>query len=175
MKKLLGGFAALSIFASAHAALFSPESLGGAAVGAAAGALIGHGAGGHAGEGAAIGAGVGLVGGALLHESRVNHGYHGHGYHSPGYSYRGGYYSGGYYSPHYHRHGYHWGPRYSYFDLSYTPSYVEPVFPAPAAVEQPVQQAAPAPAPQPQNVTIINNYYNSSPTPMSGANGLFGR
>jgi len=38
---------------------------------------------------------------------------------------------------------------------------------APAA---PVQAAAPA---QPQQITIINNYYNASP--MSAANGLFGR
>jgi hypothetical protein len=35
--------------------------------------------------------------------------------------------------------------------------------------------AAPPAAPaQPQQVTIINNYYNA-PTPMSSANGLFGR
>ncbi len=33
---------------------------------------------------------------------------------------------------------------------------------------------APA-APQPQPVTIINNYYNAPATPMSAANGLFGR
>jgi hypothetical protein len=41
-----------------------------------------------------------------------------------------------------------------------------------------VQQAAPAQAQpatsQPQQVTIINNYYNAS-TPMSAANGMFGR
>jgi hypothetical protein len=42
----------------------------------------------------------------------------------------------------------------------------------PAAVMQaPSQPVAPG---QPQQVTIINNYYNSS-TPMSGANSLFGR
>lgn len=49
--------------------------------------------------------------------------------------------------------------------------------PAPTVMAQPaavvpVQQAQPAAQPQP--VTIINNYYNSS-TPMSSANGLFGR
>jgi hypothetical protein len=38
----------------------------------------------------------------------------------------------------------------------------------------PAQTAAPAAA-QPQQVTIINNYYNAPATPMSGANGLFGR
>jgi hypothetical protein len=46
-----------------------------------------------------------------------------------------------------------------------------PVVYQPAAAVQ-VQSAAPAQ--QPQQVTIINNYYNSS-TPMSAANGLFGR
>lgn len=40
-----------------------------------------------------------------------------------------------------------------------------------AVIPQQTQVAAPA---QPQQVTIINNYYNSS-TPMSGANSLFGR
>lgn len=52
------------------------------------------------------------------------------------------------------------------------------------AIEQPpvyIQSApaAPAPAsaaaPAPQNVTIINNYYNGAPTSMAAANGLFGR
>jgi hypothetical protein len=47
-----------------------------------------------------------------------------------------------------------------------------PVVTQPAAVAPAATQAA-APA-QPQQVTIINNYYNSS-TPMSGANSLFGR
>ena len=48
---------------------------------------------------------------------------------------------------------------------------------APVVMEQApaVQVAAPPAAPaQPQQVTIINNYYNA-PTPMSSANGLFGR
>lgn len=43
-----------------------------------------------------------------------------------------------------------------------------PVYQAPAVPAQPAAQAAP------QSVTIINNYYNAS-TPMSAANGLFGR
>lgn len=43
-----------------------------------------------------------------------------------------------------------------------------------APVVQGQVQAAPAPAAQP--TTIINNYYNApAPTPMSGANALFGR
>jgi len=44
------------------------------------------------------------------------------------------------------------------------------VQPAPA-VQVPVQTA---PVAQPQQVTIINNYYNAA-TPMSAANGMFGR
>ncbi|HEX2854411.1 MAG TPA: YMGG-like glycine zipper-containing protein [Opitutaceae bacterium] len=34
---------------------------------------------------------------------------------------------------------------------------------------------SPAPVVQPRQVTIINNYYNAPTTPMSSANGLFGR
>ena len=48
---------------------------------------------------------------------------------------------------------------------------------APVVVQQPAAMqvaAQPAASAQPQQVTIINNYYNSS-TPMSGANGMFGR
>jgi hypothetical protein len=36
------------------------------------------------------------------------------------------------------------------------------------------QETAPAQT-TPQNVTIINNYNNSPATPMSSANGMFGR
>jgi hypothetical protein len=47
--------------------------------------------------------------------------------------------------------------------------------PAPPVMMQPAPQVqAQPPAAQPQPVTIINNYYNSS-TPMSAANGMFGR
>jgi hypothetical protein len=35
--------------------------------------------------------------------------------------------------------------------------------------------SSPAPVVQPRQVTIINNYYNAPATPMSSANGLFGR
>lgn len=45
-------------------------------------------------------------------------------------------------------------------------------YPAPAVVQQ--APAVQAQAPQ-QPVTIINNYYNAPATPMSSANGLFGR
>ncbi len=53
--------------------------------------------------------------------------------------------------------------------------------PAYETVERPaevVYNTTPAPstqAPAPQNVTIINNYYNAPSTPMSSANSLFGR
>ncbi len=45
---------------------------------------------------------------------------------------------------------------------------------APVTVSAPVQAAPAAAQAAPQQVTIINNYYNSA-TPMSGANSLFGR
>ncbi len=161
MRKIALTFFTIATFSTAHAGLFSPETIGGAAVGAAAGALIGHGVGGKAGEGAAIGAGVGLLGGALLHESRRERGYYG----GPSYSYHGGYYSSSYCAPRYYQSSY-WGPRYSYYTPVYRTTYFEPVVTTPVVV----QQAAPAPQAQ-NNVTIINNYYNSTPsTPMSGAN-----
>lgn len=49
----------------------------------------------------------------------------------------------------------------------------QPAYQAQAQPGYQVQAQAAAPA-QPQQVTIINNYYNSS-TPMSGVNGMFGR
>jgi hypothetical protein len=48
-------------------------------------------------------------------------------------------------------------------------------YPASVGVQQaPAMQTYAAPAQQ-QPVTIINNYYNTPATPMSAANGLFGR
>ena len=46
-----------------------------------------------------------------------------------------------------------------------------------AVIETSPAMAIPSPAPavQPQQVTIINNYYNAPASPMSSANGLFGR
>lgn len=46
-----------------------------------------------------------------------------------------------------------------------------------AVIENSPAVVIPSPAPivQPQQVTIINNYYNTPTTPMSAANGLFGR
>jgi len=48
-----------------------------------------------------------------------------------------------------------------------------PVAVQPPATQAPQVQAPPATQAPPQQVTIINNYYNASP--MSAANGLFGR
>lgn len=78
----------------------------------------------------------------------------------------------------YHR-GYGWGyPHISYRDYSdyvYRSASVPMVVqqPPPVVVQAPAQTVQPAQA-APQQVTIINNYYNSS-SPMSAANGLFGR
>jgi hypothetical protein len=172
MKKLLLTIFAAASILPAQAQLFSPESVTGAALGAIAGGVIGHNNGRHTAEGAAIGAGVGLLAGALVHEHRERTGYYNHGYYgSP--AYVGGYYHGGY--GHRRYHGGYWGPRYgSYYNSYYPePAYVQPVGTAPF-IEPTVVQQAPAPAPAPQQITIINNYYNSS-TPMSSANSLFGR
>jgi hypothetical protein len=109
--------------------------------------------------------------------SHGHRGYFGHaGYHHRGFhGHRGvswnlsyapsfGYYSGGY--------------GWSYPDLAYD-DYIYRAASAPVIVQQPQPTVVQAPVqPQaqaaPQQVTIINNYYNSS-TPMSAANGLFGR
>jgi len=48
------------------------------------------------------------------------------------------------------------------------------VEPPPVYIQAPATPA-PAVAQPPQQVTIINNYYNAPATPMSAANGLFGR
>jgi hypothetical protein len=100
-------------------------------------------------------------------------GFHGHRY--PGHSRYGWQIS---YAP---RFGYHRGYGLGYPHIGYG-DYVDAVYGSSAPVvlgaPQPlVVQAAPAPdqpAAAPQQVTIINNYYNS-PSPMSSANGLFGR
>ena len=55
---------------TAHAQLFSPESLGGAVLGGVLGGVIGNNSGHHGGTGAAIGAGAGFLLGALMGEER---------------------------------------------------------------------------------------------------------
>jgi hypothetical protein len=159
MKKVILAVLTAAAVTSAQAQLFSPESNSGALLGGIAGGIIGANTGGHhTGRGIAIGAASGLVLGSLFSEAnrdRYGYGYSGYpSYSYPSYSYYGGYdsYRGYGYNGYY---GYS-APSYSY----YSPS---------------TYYAAPQPAPaaqQPQQVTIINNYYSS---PMSGANSLFGR
>jgi uncharacterized protein YcfJ len=70
MKKLLVTVIASATLFSAQAQLFSPDALGGAALGSWIGAIAGSDCHGLSGEGAAIGAGVGLLVGALAGEAR---------------------------------------------------------------------------------------------------------
>jgi len=157
MKKVILAVLTAAAITSAQAQLFSPESTSGALLGGLAGGIIGANTGGHhTGRGIAIGAASGLVLGSLFSEAnrdRYGYGYSGYPSYSsyPSYSYYGGYdsYRGYGYNGYY---GYS-APSYSY----YAPS---------------TYHSAPA-AQQPQQVTIINNYYNTSP--MSGANILCGR
>jgi hypothetical protein len=53
--------------------------------------------------------------------------------------------------------------------------YREAVLERPPVYIQSPATPAPAVAQPPQQITIINNYYNSSATPMTSANSLFGR
>ncbi len=181
--------------APVRAQIFRPEAVDGAVLGGIAGAIIGHNSGDlrHNGwKGAAIGAGAGLLLGQIVGDARAERGY-GHPDTRGDYIYRTaprvnisygrgyGYYSGPRYGgwhrghPVYHggRHGFGVSLSYPLYRTypEYVPDYVYAT-PAPQVI------SAPAPAqPQaaPQQVTIINNYYNAPATPMSAANGLFGR
>lgn len=195
MKTTLSLCLALFAVASAQAQIFRSEAVNGAVLGGIAGGIIGHNSGsGNGWKGAAIGSAAGLILGQAVGDARADrdyvrgggyiyrseprvsvgigvgyghyHGGYGHGYHG---RYRG-------YRPY---HGYSWGVSYSpsyryYYD---SPSYVYRTEPAPVIVQQPQVVQAPAQPVQqaaPQQVTIINNYYNT-PSPMSSANSLFGR
>lgn len=163
----------------------------GAAIGSAAGLLIGQAVGdARADRDAAI---YGYPAGGYVYRSAprvsigvgygVYRGGHGHGRYGSGYGYPGSRYGFGS-----HRsHGWHvsYAPGFGYYrgyglgypNITYG-DYVDYVSrPATVVVPQPQPVAVQAPAPQaqpvPQQVTIINNYYNTSP--MSSANGLFGR
>lgn len=62
----------------------------------------------------------------------------------------------------------------SVIDANRRPTVYAPASAAPVVLQQSATTQAPVSAAQPQQVTIINNYYNSS-TPMTAANGMFGR
>ncbi|MES2695303.1 MAG: YMGG-like glycine zipper-containing protein [Verrucomicrobiota bacterium] len=200
MKTTLSLCIALLAAASTHAQVFRPEAARGAILGGIAGGVIGHNSGsGNGWRGAAIGSAAGLLIGQAVGDARADRGYrdggyvyrsspsvsvgigvgYGHGYHGRGH-HGHGHYHGGYRG--YNRVG--WGisyaPSYSYYRGYSDWDYPYVYRPAPVVVQQAQPQivqapAAPAPVQQaaPQQVTIINNYYNSSP--MTSANSLFGR
>ncbi len=192
------GLALLVAAVPAQAQLFRP-SLNGAVLGGIAGAIIGNNSGSlhhNAWQGAAIGAGAGLlleaaagyprpVGGAVTYGGpyvyRGRYGYNGHGSAAADGLWLGAL-AGGVIERHDRgfRHdgwrGAAWGAGVGWllgsvidanaYDDSYPPRVI--------VREAPVMAAA-QPAPAPQQVTIINNYYNTPATPMTAANGLFGR
>jgi YMGG-like Gly-zipper len=68
-----------------------------------------------------------------------------------------------------------WGAGIGWLLGSIADGYRQPViYDSPPVVYHPAPAAQPPAAPAPP-VTIINNYYNAPATPMSSANGLFGR
>lgn len=153
----------------------------GALIGGVAGAIIGSSGDRHdVLAGAAFGATAGALLGAASDDSRRprhSHGGRSHVSVSYGFGYGHGY---SHYRP-YHRHAYHgWG--YPLFHYSYTrPVYytnayelVRPVEVVPTQPSPPAVAAAQPAQSSPENVTIINNYYGGS-SPMSSANGMFGR
>lgn len=194
---------------SAEAQLFTPATVGGAALGAVAGGVIGNNTGSrnNGTQGAVIGAVAGgLLGSAYARSQRESTPYYNTG--EPSYYYSSGpsYAPAAYHStpassrPSYtatttllggvagaiigHNNGRRgWegaaigaGAGYIFGRLSESSrgSRPAPVGYAPYAYyRQPVLVAAPAP--QLQNITVINNYYGGSGTPMSNANSMFGR
>jgi len=203
---------ALSLAAlPAQAQLFTPSTVGGAALGAVAGGVIGNNTGSRNGtQGAVIGAlAGGLLGSTYARSQRETSPY---AYNTGGPSY---YYSEGsnyapptYYStpssarPSYtatttllggvagaiigHNNGRRgWegaaigaGAGYLLGRLSEPSRTQQPVsrgYAPYAYYRQPASVVVTAPAQQPQQITIINNYYGAGATPMSNANSMFGR
>lgn len=180
---------------TANAQFFSREALGGAALGGLAGGIIGHNNGNHTAEGIGIGAGAGLLLGAIVHNEREERYYRTPGPYAgyctteyrPSYAITGaavGGVAGGIIGHNQHGHTLegvaigagaglvvgavadrHARPRVHYVRSS--GYYVLPTTTAPAA-STPATVAAPE-QPQPAAVTSY------SPTPLSSANGLFGR
>ncbi|MET0262798.1 MAG: YMGG-like glycine zipper-containing protein [Rariglobus sp.] len=197
----------------AQAQLFTPSTVGGAALGAVAGGVIGNNTGSrnNGTEGAVIGAVAGGLLGSAFAQSRRE---------APSPYYNTGAAPGYYYTS---------GPNYAPATYQPTPSWARPSRTAtttllggvagaiighnngrrawqgaaigagsgyllgrltePSVYRQPMRggytpyayyrQAQPVvvttPVAQPQQITIINNYYGNSSTPMSNANSMFGR
>jgi hypothetical protein len=177
---------ALCVGLGARAQLFTPESTSGAIFGALIGAGIGDSHHHQAGAGAAIGAGAGFLLGAAAHSANQDAAYYnGYGYYGPG--------PQPYYAPSYAPvyaptitpsiafyssrgpwcgwHG-HSGVGFS-VGVGFGPTYLyrppPPAYYYPATVVTQQRVAVPAP----QQVTIVNNYYNSAPS--GSVNNLFGR
>lgn len=210
MKTTISFFALMLAAAPAQAQLFTPSTVGGAALGAIAGGVIGNNTGSrnHGTEGAVIGAVAGgLLGSAYAQSQRESSPYYNTG--GPSYYYSSGpsyappvYYStpasarpsltatttllggvaGAIIGHNNGRRGWEGaaigaGAGYLLGRLSESsqPSHrvVSGVYAPYAYYRRPVVVAAPAA--QPQQITIINNYYGGATTPMSNANAMFGR
>lgn len=195
MKTTLALGLALIALVPARAQVFRPEAVDGAVLGGIAGAIIGHNSGDlrHNGwKGAAIGAGAGLLLGQIIGDARDDRGYSRSGTRGE-YVYRTaprveiaygrgyGHWSGPRYGGWHRGYPGYYGRRSSFgVSLSYPIYRTYPDYATEYVYAAPAPQVISAPAPvqpqaAPQQVTIINNYYNAPATPMSAANGLFGR
>jgi outer membrane lipoprotein SlyB len=202
MKKFL--FALLITMSSlpTQAQLFSREALGGAALGGLAGGIIGHNNGRRTAEGVGIGAGAGLLIGALVGESRRERSDYYYSpqpsyYRRPNYAVTGAVLGGvaggviGHNSGRRTAEGIAIGAgaglllggvaEYSARrEEAARATYQQPVYVSQSSVPATLLTTTPVVTQtvqhQPQQVTIINNYYGpANPGPLSSANALFGR
>lgn len=207
MKTTICLLALVAAATTAHAQLFTPNTVQGAALGAIAGGVIGNNTGSHNGtRGAVIGAVAGgLLGSAYARSQRETSGYYNTGapsyYYSAGPSYAPAAY---YHTPDSarpsrtatttllggvagaiigHNNGRRaWqgaaigaGTGYVLGRLSEPTHRRAPVAYAPYAYYPQRTVVFAQPPAQPQQITIINNYYGTTPTAMGSANTLFGR
>ena len=203
MKTTISLLALVLAAVPAQAQLFTPSTVSGAALGAIAGGVIGNNSGSHNGtRGAVIGAIAGGLIGSVSAQSQREGTYYDSYNSGPSYYYSSGpsyaptayYATPSYATPNYtatttllggvagaiigHNSGRHtWqgaaigaGAGYLLGRLS-EPRRVTAVYTPYPHYRQPVA----APVAQPQQITIINNYYGSTSTPMSSANAMFGR
>ncbi len=193
MKTTISFLALVLAAVPAQAQLFTPSTVGGAALGAIAGGVIGNNSGSHNGtQGAVIGAVAGgLLGSVYGQSQRETSPYYNTG--GPSYYYSSGpsYAPQTYYStpesarPSYtatttllggvagaiigHNNGRH---TWQGAAIGAGSGYLFGRLTEPSRTARPVSGA---PASQPQQITIINNYYGGATTPMSNANSMFGR